>query len=182
VTDLMEDPVLNVVNLGIKEPIRLLLENHHFAAALILTFAGIDAVAHLASAAGKTKERRKNFIAWCESYLVLPGKHQLTGLELYAARCGLLHTHSGASDLSQEGRARVLHYADALEPPVKYVPSVDPNLVAVSIQALVESFFTGVERCMVDIYKDPERAHLADRRFANLLHCFPYVPEPKPVA
>jgi hypothetical protein len=181
-TDFAADPIVNVVHRGIKEPIRLLLDSNYFTAALILMYSAIDTMAHLSCPPGKTKERKKNFIAWCEKYIQLPGQDQLTGLELFGARCGLLHTHSATSDLSIKGQVREMSYADKLTPPIKYVPSVAPDQVIVSATALIEAFLSGIDRYLIDIYKDPEMGKLADQRFQNILHRFPYKTVSQPVA
>lgn len=54
---------------------------------------------------------RADFIAWAEKYLLPESGLDCTALELYAARCGALHTMSPESQLAREGKARRVLYA-----------------------------------------------------------------------
>ena len=172
--DLANDPIINVVHNGIKKPIRLLLEADCLPAALALTFSGIDIMAFLAMPAGQEEVTRADFADWCDRYIQFSGKEQVSGLEFYGARCGLLHTHSPLSLLSKQGKVRVIIYADRLEPPIKFDPAISPSVVMVSIAALVDAFFAGVDRFLIDIFKDPERGKRVDNRFQRLFHTYPF--------
>jgi hypothetical protein len=49
----------------------------------------------------------KDFVAWVDKYFrfpSLPCEDQLTGLDLYGARFGVLHTYSIISNLSRNGK------------------------------------------------------------------------------
>lgn len=173
-TDLANDPIINVVHTGIKKPIRLLLEADCFPAALALTFSGIETMAFLAMPEGQEEVKRTDFADWCDRYIRFSGKEQVTGLEFYGARCGLLHTHSPISRLSKQGKVRVIIYADRLEPPVKFDPAISPSVVMVSIAALVDAFFAGVDRFLIDVFKNPDRGKRVDARFQWLFHTYPY--------
>jgi hypothetical protein len=57
---------------------------------------------------------KATFIDWSEQYLVTQLKsidgRPLTALDLYAARCGILHTSSSVSRLGRDGTARDIFY------------------------------------------------------------------------
>lgn len=165
-----DDPIVNVIHNGIKEPIRLLVDHRHFAAAMKLVYSGIDTMAFLGMPANQDEVGAADFIAWCDDYLRLPGTEQLTGEEHYGARCGLLHTHSGVSRRSRQGRARMFQFVDEMDPPVRFEPSVTYELVVVSTRAMVGAFFAGVDRSLIAVFSDPERARAANERFANMFH------------
>lgn len=173
-TELSKDPIINVIHNGIKRPIRLLLEAECFPAALILTFSGIDTMASLSMPAGQEEVTQTDFVNWCNRYIYFKGKEQITGLEFYGARCGLLHTHSPFSRLSKQGKVRIVCYADRLEPPVKSNPTLDPNMVIVSIEALVDVFCNGVDNFLIDTIKNSQRAECVNNRFQLLMHTSPY--------
>lgn len=166
-TGLASDPVMNVVYRGIKEPIRLLVENSFLEAALKLVYSGIDTMAFLNMPPGQRDVLEVDFTAWCDRYLRLPGDESVTSLELYAARCGLLHAHSGDSRKHRQGLARLLQYTDNGQP-VRYRPEIDPELVLVSIQTLVDAFFEAVDRFLVDLFRDPSRAQVANSRLQDM--------------
>ncbi|TAM55448.1 MAG: hypothetical protein EPN53_02880 [Acidobacteria bacterium] len=166
-SDLRADPLMNVVHHGIKGPIRLLLEHDFFEAGLKLVFAGIDAMAFLGLPDGAVEVTGADFIAWCDNYLHLPGSEPVSSLELYGARCGLLHCHSGESRSRRQGTARLIQWTNK-GVPVLYRPDIDANLVFVSVQALVESFFEAVDRFLVELFREPGRAAVADARLQNM--------------
>jgi hypothetical protein len=58
--------------------------------ALILIYSGIDTVGWLDSS--EDYATRTSFMKWVDAYLLQAKPLQCTALELYAARCGLLHT------------------------------------------------------------------------------------------
>lgn len=83
-------------------------------ATLTLLYSGIDTLGLLAAAPNVKDATRATFIDWSEQYLVtrlksIDGK-PLTALDLYAARCGILHTSSSVSRLGREGTARDIFY------------------------------------------------------------------------
>ena len=68
---LIQDPLTNIVYAGLKDPIRLLLDNQYYFAALALIFSGIDAMAYLGIPDSKEKVDSGDFIAWCDRYIDL---------------------------------------------------------------------------------------------------------------
>lgn len=83
--------------------------------AIMLTYAMIDIMCWLDLPEFKsdgnptTKQIRSDFIRWCDKHIVhrLPG---CRGIDLYAARCGLLHMLSTHSELVDNGDARSIGY------------------------------------------------------------------------
>jgi hypothetical protein len=162
--------ISNVIHEGIKRGIEVLLEHGCYRSALILIYAGIDAMAFLSMPVGQQDVKGADFIAWAEKYIHFPSKEQLTGLELYGARCGLLHTYSVISKLSREGKCREVGYVDDSVPEVIYHPEKHADLVMVSVTGLAEAFFRGVDRFIIEAFGDPVRAPLAVERLQTLIH------------
>lgn len=83
-------------------------------ASLTLLYSGIDILGFLDACADEKFATRKTFTDWCEKYLLTTLRsvdgESLTALDLYAARCGILHTSSSVSELGYEGKARELFY------------------------------------------------------------------------
>ena len=164
------DPILNVVHHGIKRGIRVALENECYPAAVILILSGIDAMAFLGMPEGRDNVTRRDFVDWADRYVKFPCRQQLTGMDLYGARCGMLHQHGVESALSRAGKCRSVGYRNRLTPEVKYDPQVSKDLVMVSVPALAESFLAGVDTFLVDLFSDPVRAAAAERRFGKMVH------------
>lgn len=83
---------------------------------LVLIYTAMDTLAW-ALYGGKTQGVRERFTALCDNY-ILPGSSiQCAGLELYAARCSVLHTLGWESDLSKSGKARSVFYSFGTDDP-----------------------------------------------------------------
>ena len=152
------------------------MEQERYRGALLLTLAGIDAMAFLGMDGTKEESSRSDFIRWAETYVQFPCEEQPTGLELYAARCAALHSYSTESALSIEEKCREIGWMGEAVPEVVYNPSVSESLLMLSIPALVEAFFAGIDRFIVHVYSDADRAAAADKRFGKLLHMLPIEP------
>lgn len=77
---------------------------------IVLVYTSMDALAW-ARYGEKISGVRERFIALCDNY-ILPGSGvSCTALELYAARCSVLHTLGWESDLSSSGKARSIFYS-----------------------------------------------------------------------
>jgi hypothetical protein len=172
--DLSRDPIVNVIHNGIKNGIRVALENECWMAVVTLTLSGMDTMAYLGMPAGKQDVARSDFVDWVEQYIRFAGPHQLSGLDLYGARCGVLHAYRTASRLSREGKCRqVIYKFQRGGQSVDYNPEVDPSVVIVSIEALAKALFAGIDRFLVDLFKDKTRGALADQRFRGMFHTVP---------
>jgi hypothetical protein len=92
---------------------RRCLELRQHLPALVLIYTLIDSLAW--SAADRTQSSvRKRFEAWVSVWLLphlAPRVADVTATDLYAARCAVLHTLTGDSDLSRAGEARRVLYA-----------------------------------------------------------------------
>jgi hypothetical protein len=172
-TDLSKDPIVNAIYKGIKGGIRVALENECYGSAVVLILSGIDAMAYLSMPAGQQDVTRNDFVAWVDKYIHFPCREQLTGWDLYGARCGMLHNFSTISKLSRDGQCRQVGYMDRSIPEVRYDPKVDKDFVLVSIEALAEAFFKGVDKFLIDVYSNKQSAKLADERFQLIVQTFP---------
>lgn len=70
-------------------------------AALAMLFVGIDTMAWLSLPLGKRSVKRDDFCSWVDSYLKADADqpYQYVGIDLYAARCAMLHSYGSLSDL-----------------------------------------------------------------------------------
>lgn len=167
------DPILNVVNKGIKGDIRALLDDGRLRGALLLTLAGIDTMAFLDMEEGNKDVSRSDYVEWVERYIEFQCTSQVSGLELYAARCAALHKYSTESRLSRQGDCREIGWMSESTPAVRYDPEVSEDLVLVSIPALSRCFFEGVDTFLIDVYSSNKRAEIAENRFEKIMHTIP---------
>ncbi len=79
---------------------------------LALPYTTLDALAWSVYASLQKKyDVRGNFVKTCDSFLFPNPKITCTSLELYAARCGILHNLGWESDISRNKQARVVIYS-----------------------------------------------------------------------
>lgn len=173
-TDLSRDPIINAVHNGIKRGIRVALENDCLGSAVILILSGIDAMAYIAMPASQEDVTRTDFARWTEQYIKFPCSEQLTGLDLYGARCAMLHNYGTASDLSRKGKCRQVGYMDKSVPEVRFNSAVSKDLVLVSVPALADAFFSGLDKFLVDSFADKMKASVTEQRLKNLVQAMPF--------
>lgn len=172
-TDLKRDPIINAIQNGIKRDIEVALTNERYRAATILIYAGMDAMAFLNMPASQTEVSRDDFIRWAERYVRFPCREQLTGADLYGARCAMLHAYGVVSRMSRAGNCRMIGYLDQSLPEVRYNPSVAADLVLVSITALKEAFFRGLDDFLIDAFANKSKAPIIEERLRTFVHVFP---------
>lgn len=178
-TDLSRDPIINVIHNGIKRGIRVALENECWRAAALLTLSGIDTMAYLNMPQGQEDVTRQDFTQWADKYIQFPCKEQLTGLDLYGARCAMLHHYGTASKLSRDGKCREVGYMYKSKPDVRFNPQVSTEMVLVCVEGLAEAFFKGVDRFLIDVFADKSKAPVAEERFTRLCHKLPAKDNPE---
>jgi hypothetical protein len=153
------DQLMNVLLDGICGDIRFALKHGRNRAALILIFAGIDAMASLEKNSGKNNDVGERFANWVNEYMQFsewPG----AGLELYGARCGILHTYGPISNLFEKGKVRLIGYTTGGGRDVMQ----SAELVLVSVEGLAFQFFSGIARYLEALVSAPtKRAKAAPR-------------------
>lgn len=134
--------------------------------ALILLYSAIDIVSSLDRAGNKGRDR---FIRWVDTYL-LPGTSlKCTAFEIYAARCGVVHTMTSESDLSLSGKHRKIWYAwgnrtaDELARMIDQIGRAKEG-VAVHISELYEAFLNGAEKWAAEVKADSQRRLVVERQ------------------
>lgn len=148
-------------------------DRHIVAAQLLL--AGIDVIAGLERPAEQEETSGSELINWAEKYLKLAGpNYTLTGQDIWGARCGFLHGYTPRAKIVREGRAKMLGYMDAAEPPVM---TDDPDqLVLVSLRALFQAFVAGTLDTMKRINHDKDIADRVNPRLSMMFRSVPAQP------
>ena len=172
-----ENPIHNVIQFQIKGGIRVCFEHKHYTSAVKLIFAGMDTMAYLSLPPERITVKSSHFVNWAETYIRFPGKMQFTGKELYAARNSALHTHSAHVSKDSRDRRRSIMYANNMEPPIRESPNTSQPFVIVSLRHLMNAFFEGVDRFLIEAYNDPVKAAAIESRFRNIFHHYDIDPD-----
>lgn len=126
--------------------------------ALLLFYASIDVVSSLTRPITQPDTSGDIFKRWVDDYM-LPG----SGLpcraeEVWATRCGFLHTLTVESKLSRGGHARQLHYVDKKDVAADIQKKVDPSAqhhVVIWLRGYVNAFYVALERFSKKLEADP---------------------------
>ena len=142
--------------------------------ALILLYSAIDSVSWIASD-DENQPVGKRFQIWVDTWMLQKYPLPCTAIELYAARCGILHTLTPDSDLSEKKQVKRISYAwgtakqKDLDESIKLLDY--PGLVAVHIDDISHSFRNGFADFIESLEKDDNKRALftqkAGKHFAN---------------
>ena len=171
--DLSKDPVVNVIYQGIKEPIKLCMENSAQRAALQLMYAAIDSLAKLGMPEDQKKSTRSDYAQWCDNYLNFDSREKVKGIEWFAARSGLLHNYTAESELSSDGKARMIGYYSGEGPDIIYNQGESERLIMVRIEGLINVFYKGLDAFVVNLYKNISH-EVVEERFNKMFHLLAY--------
>jgi hypothetical protein len=161
---------------GMLRGIEIALESKCLVSAITLIFSSIDSLAALNRPVNQQSTDRNAFISWVEKYIRPEKLLGCSALDIYAARCGVLHTYSSESDLSMSGRARQLIYEWQGGPKAdESIPTPQESL-AVKVEELHNVFRESVREFLIDLETDENTKSRVNRHLASLL-C--YTPWPK---
>ena len=140
------------------------------APTLTLLFSGIDKMAWLSC--GKEEVTRHDFLAWVERYLLPDSGLGCTSIELYSARCGIVHTQSPDARATRDGMARKIFYSwgtGRSEDLQAYIDLADPGgAVALDIGQLVKAFDVAVDRFVGESDQTPALAQDVEQRLQKV--------------
>ena len=128
---------------------------------LVLLYSAIDIVAWLNRSASKEQASRKDFIRWVDDYLLPNPNIKCRAIDLYAARCAIVHSYSFSSMLSKDGEAKEIYYSWGKANIKSLQNDIDRRLkksaIAIHINDFLEVFKEGVEKFKVSIKNDKEK-------------------------
>lgn len=128
--------------------------------ALILIYSAIDSAGWVASSNQK-KSVNARFTDWVNNWMLKDGKLKCTAEELYAARCGVLHTLTPNSSLSKNKGVRKIAYAWGKAKTETLVESIselsmESEIASIHIDDLFTSFKEGLANYLEYAFKNAE--------------------------
>lgn len=134
------------------------------SATVIMTYVAIDTMAFLSMPLNQTKNGKKEFISWVNKYMKTDEmqSYQYIGKDMYAARCGKLHSYSAFSDYANNNGCKLYGYTGETEH--LYNPKESERLVLISVPRLVNDFITGLKNFFQDALKDKTLQQNIDSR------------------
>ena len=160
---------------SILKSIGLCMEKKHILPALMLTYSAIDIVGGLERKKGEGT--KASFIRFVDGYLLRAKPLGCTALELFGARCGILHAAAAESDLFKKGKVRMVIYAWGKGDVEKIRKSTERleryDIVAVHVSDLVEAFRDGLANYLDKVYEDEDRIKLVEMNAEKIFSLMP---------
>ena len=142
-------------------------------AALSLIYSGIDSFGLLGANANVQDASGDTFKQWCELYILPRMKSvegdPITSVDLWAARCGILHTSTPLSKLEREGRARQVWYQFMDKTGVDMRAVTQQILLCIDVVEFAKAFKEGGIAFIKDVNSDPPKFQLAESRAQHFL-------------
>ena len=92
------------------DAVAALFEKQLYGHVLIVIYSTIDTVGLLNAPPGQVNASGTSFKNWVKKYMTDDPAIEFNELDLWGARCAVLHTFTSESDLSRAGRVRQLQY------------------------------------------------------------------------
>lgn len=146
----------------LKTGIDACIEKKAFIPALTLIYSAIDTTGWLDSKAEFAT--RDDFMRWVDKYLLKAKPLKCTAIDLYAARCGVLHTFTSASQLSSSGKANIIFYAwgkantEHMQRIMDHKNTSSNHPTVVHIDELYQAWLLGLEQWGKDLDSDSYRS------------------------
>jgi hypothetical protein len=167
-----EERLIEAVN-ELLNAIRDLLGSQFYVPAMILLYCAIDFVASLDRPDSSKDATRQDFINWVEKYLIPGSNLKCNAIDLYAARCGWVHSYTAKARLVREQRAKEMELQfgvsddeDKMQNAIK-----DKNrAVAVHFTRLFNAFSVGLDKWLEEFSKDHLHKQRVITHSAILMH------------
>ncbi|MFY9314790.1 MAG: hypothetical protein WAO95_04430 [Burkholderiales bacterium] len=145
-------------------------ETGHLTAGLALSLICMDTMAYLSRPAGQAAQTRAEFTAWVEKYLKgHPDQpYQYRGLDVYAARCAVLHSYGSEATLHRaDNTIKIFAYHDD----GKHMcdETADARLVLIGLMSFLNDVRIGAGSFLEDCEKDAALRALVEPRLGGLL-------------
>lgn len=163
VADLLEGQMKQFVR-----AIEVCLEEDLWEPALVLMLSFIDACAWLCRPEDAVKSRMADYISWTDAYLLPDSGLQCTAEDLYGARCGLVHSVTGESDLHRQNKVPKIFWSRSQSDEtytliqLRMAENLEP--IGINIDHLFWALRQALERFVRKLQTDDELATRVGRR------------------
>ena len=135
---------------GMLRAIEVCLAEQCLVSAVTLIFSAIDALAALTRPKDAPETDRRIFIDWVDRYIKPEEKLECNSIELYSARCGVLHTSMPDSRLTRYGEARPIIYEWRGGPAADASMPLPDGALILFIEDLHSAFCAAVRQFIID--------------------------------
>lgn len=135
-----------------------LIKLNLYMQALIILYTAIDTLAWSNKAQGDVT--KKDFCDWVSTYMEPELNLGCAEEDLYAARCGLVHSHAAESKMSRQGIAKLLYYyssPDSLNKMKEQISERDEDALPIYITDLLKCFLLASDNYFIAISSNDEK-------------------------
>lgn len=142
---------------------------------LILIFSMIDSMGLLDAPESQIEATGDSFKNWVKKYLLNSNIHQFNEIDLWAARCAILHTFTPQSRLSQAGSARIIqYYSGPKDTPeakkfIAQIQQLGSNYLVAHIDDIYQSFLGAIKKFAQDLSTNCQSNEAYKKRLRNIL-------------
>ena len=115
---------------------------------------------------------RSDFIRWTKDFLLPNSRLRCKAIDLFAARCSIVHSSTAESRLSRDGKADKIFYAWGVERARELQLFFDMRasevIHVVEINQLFDAFRKGIQRFIDFVLQDQEKIKLIKHRAEKL--------------
>lgn len=144
-------------------------------AALAMAFICIDTMTFLSLPADRSTQGRADFIAWVDTYLKghQDQPYQYRGLDVYGARCALLHAFGSETDYHQKNQdAKCFGYHDGGKH--VYDEAQDKHLVIIGTASFINDVIHAVSDFLEACKADSDLRDRVEARLPRVLQVFQF--------
>lgn len=157
-----------------------LYEKKLYGHLLIIIYSSMDTFGLLIAPSAQVSSTGDSFKNWVKKYITTPNTNiEFNEIDLWGARCAVLHTFTSGSDLSRRGQARELVYYGG-DPTSKAAQQMDAHVRAmpggahlpVHFETLYNAFIQAIEPFMSDLKTLCNSDPNAKKRLKNVLQIY----------
>lgn len=156
--------------------IKYCIEKRLFLPGLILLYSGIDVFAWLNRAESQQDVHQRDFEEFVNKYILPDSGIRCDSVDLYSARCGIVHSFTAESRKVRKGKAKRILYAWGKARAENFQELIDfsgnSSTITLHINKLYEAFLMAISRFNEDLRNNPKKAKIvyerADKFFINL--------------
>lgn len=146
---------------------------------LVVVYSAIDTVGLLDAPSSQTTASGQSFKNWVKKYLLTYPGIEFNEVDLWGARCAVLHTFTSQSELSQSGKAKELMYfggeknsdaAKKFDVEIRAMPG--GNYLPVHFETLYLAFIKAVGIFSTDLTARCRSDKAVSDRLSNVLQTF----------
>jgi len=157
----------------------LLHSNNLYGHLMVIIYSSIESMGLLDASPSQTKATGQTFKDWVKKYMLTYPGLEFNEVDLWAARCAVLHTFTSQSDLSNDGKARQIQYYSG----PKDTPMAQAFVVATKqidngahVPAHIEdtylAFLDGLKKFSGDLLANCKQSSAHESRLRNILQQF----------